>query len=79
MNLLADEDSYIVIDPDQNMLERRRIYAVRNQDGEATFKRFRADPPRLEPMSSNPEHKPIPVGAEPFTVIGRVTYVGREL
>jgi repressor LexA len=37
-----------------------RIYAVRNQDGEATFKRYRADPPRLEPMSSNPEHKPIP-------------------
>jgi repressor LexA len=79
MNLLADEDSYIVVDPDQNTLENGRIYAVCNGNGEATFKRFRADPPRLEPMSSNPEHKPIPVGAEPFTVIGRITYVGREL
>jgi SOS-response transcriptional repressor LexA len=79
MNQLADEDSYIVIDPDQNTLENGRIYAVRNESGEALFKRFLLDPPRLEPMSTNEEHSAIPLGQEPFTVIGRVTYVGRQL
>lgn len=79
MNELADEDSYIVIDPDQNALEDGRIYAVRNADGEALFKRFRLNPPRLEPMSSNEAHQPFLLGQEPFTIIGRVTYVGREL
>jgi repressor LexA len=44
MNLIADEDSYIVVDPDQNALEAGRIYAVRNGDGEATFKRYRLGP-----------------------------------
>jgi repressor LexA len=79
MNLVADENSYIIVDPDQTALDNGRIYAIRNVDGEATFKRFNSDPPRLEPMSSNPEHKPILIGQELFTVIGRVTYVGREL
>lgn len=80
MNLIAgEEDSYVVFDPDQNALEEGKIYAVRNTGGEATFKRYRADPPRLEPMSSNPKHQPIMVGVEPFTIIARAIYVGREL
>lgn len=79
MNLVADENSYIVVDPDQKMLESGRIYAVCNGDGETTFKRYRADPPSLEPMSTNVEHKPMMIGEQPFTVIGRITYVGREL
>lgn len=79
MDLIADEESYVVFDPDQNSLEDGRVYAVRNAEGEATFKRYRSDPPRLEPMSSNPKHKPIMVGAEPFTVIARATYVGRQI
>jgi repressor LexA len=79
MDLIADEDSYIVVDPDQAALESGRIYAVLNSHEEATFKRYRADPPSLEPLSSNPRHKPILIGAEPFRVIGRVTYVGRQL
>jgi repressor LexA len=79
MNEVANEDAYVIFDPDQTALEDKKIYAVRNPEGEATFKRYREDPPRLEPMSSNPEHKPIMVGAEPFVVIARAIYVGREL
>lgn len=78
MDEVATEDDYVVFDPDQNALEDRKIYAVRCDD-EATFKRYRSDPPRLEPMSSNPAHRPIMVGAEPFTVIARAIYVGRAL
>jgi repressor LexA len=79
MNLIADEDSYVVFDPDQLALEEGKVYAIASEGDLATFKRYRSDPPRLEPVSSNPEHKPIMVGAEPFVVIGRATYVGREL
>lgn len=79
MNQVAGPSDYIVVDPDQANLENGRLYVVRNGDGEATFKRFRSDPPLLEPVSTNPEHRVIPVGAEPFTVVGRVIYVGKEI
>jgi repressor LexA len=79
MDQLADEESYIIVDPDQRELEIGRVYAVRNMEGEATFKRYVADPPRLMPCSNNPAHQPIPIGNEPFVIIGRVTYVSRPL
>jgi repressor LexA len=72
MNMVAHDGSIVVIDPDQPDLLDGKLYAIMNSQGETTFKRFRADPPRLEPMSTNPDHKPIPLGREPFTVIGRV-------
>lgn len=74
MNLLVGDNAIIVIDPDDMELRDGSVYAMLNGDGESTFKRFRTGPMRLEPVSSNPEHKPILLGQEPFTVIGRVTY-----
>ena len=75
----AGEDSFIVVDPDERDLLDGKAYAVSNSDGETTFKRFRSTPPRLEPCSRNEEHKPIIIGHEPFTIIGRVVYSGRLL
>jgi SOS-response transcriptional repressor LexA len=74
MDKLVGEDGLIIVDPDQRDLINGKLYCVRNIAGEATFKRYRADPPQLEPMSSNPYHTAIPLGREPFIVIGRVTY-----
>lgn len=71
--------SYIVVNPDDRELIDGRYYVVMNGDGEATFKRFCASPLSLQPCSSNPAHKPITIGGSPFTVIGRVIYVGQEL
>lgn len=79
MDLIVGPDSYIVVDPDEFELRDGKVYAMKNGDGETTFKRFRAEPPRLEPCSSNPEHKPIPFGREPLTTIGRVVWQGSEL
>lgn len=76
MDKLVTEDGFIVVDPDQMELWDGRCYAVRNDSGEATFKKFIALPPRLEPCSNNPDHQPIPLGREPFTIVGRVTYIG---
>lgn len=74
MNKLVPEDGYICVDPDDVDLIDGKTYAIRSDMGEATFKRFHASPPRLEPCSTNPSHVTIPLGRVPFTVIGRVTY-----
>ncbi|TZG28591.1 LexA family protein [Sphingomonas montanisoli] len=74
MDLIAPPGSLIVVDPEDGDLRDGKVYAIMNSEHEATFKRFRADPMRLEPVSSNPDHKPIPLGKVPFTVIGRVIY-----
>ncbi len=76
MDRIVVEGGWIIVDPDQRDLIDRKLYAVRNAEGETTFKQYQADPPALLPCSSNPAHQPIPLGREPFTVIGRVTWVG---
>lgn len=77
MGNVATEDEYIVVDPDKLDLIAGKPYVVTNADGDATFKRYQPDPPRLEPDSPNPEHKPIMLGRETFLIVGQVTYAGR--
>lgn len=79
MDLIIAEGGYIVVDPDRRQLIDGKSYAVKNGEGETTFKRYKASPPQLLPCSSNPLHEPIDLGAEPFTVIGRVVWAGTEL
>lgn len=74
MDLVVREDGYAVVDPDQRELIAGKVYAFRNEHGETTFKRYVESPPRLEPCSTNPENKPILLGAEPLVVIGRVVW-----
>lgn len=79
MNLVVGADAVIVVDPEQLDLHDGRLYAIMNGEGETTFKRYRNDPPRLEPVSSNPEHKTMQLGREPFTVVGRIVWQGSTL
>lgn len=79
MDRLVQDGGFIVVDPEDRELRDRKFYAVANGDGETTFKQFSANPMQLLPCSTNPEHQPIPLGSEPFTVIGRVIYVGQDL
>ncbi|WP_230770622.1 LexA family protein [Sphingomonas sp. Leaf4] len=75
MDLLVEDGSMIVIDPDDRSLYPGRFYVILNEDGEATFKRFEADPARLVPCSSNERHQPIVIGSDDhFTVVGRVIW-----
>lgn len=74
MNRLVGDGAIVIVDPDQLDLLEGKLYAMMNGEGETTFKRYRNDPPRLEPVSSNPDHKAIPLGREPVTVIGRVVW-----
>lgn len=75
INRVAISGSYVAIDPSNPTLNDGSIYAVQNAEGEATLKRFRRNPDRLEPDSTNPEYKPILLGSEAITVIGRATQV----
>lgn len=72
MDLLIPTGGYVLVDPEDGELRDGRVYAVMNGDGETTVKRYRAEPARLEPCSSNPSHKEMLLGSEPITVIGRV-------
>lgn len=75
MDKLVGPDGFVVVDPDQAELLADRVFAVINDDGETTVKRYRATPPRLEPCSNNPAHMPIMIGQQGFRVIGRVVEV----
>lgn len=72
MDLILPERSYAVIDPDQKRLTDKRVYLIQNSNTETTIKRYRSDPARFEPVSSNPEHNVIHIGEHEITVIGRV-------
>ncbi|QEH81022.1 LexA family transcriptional regulator [Sphingomonas sp. C8-2] len=72
MDLIVPDGSTLVIDPDDLKLWPGRRYVVQTEDGQTTFKEFQADPARLVPCSSNPEHKEIMLGSEPVKVLGRV-------
>jgi len=76
---VAPDGSYVTIDPTMPALVDGGLYAVQNGEGEATIKRFRRGPDRLEPESSNPAHQTIKLGNEPITIIGRATSVTRQL
>ncbi len=72
MDRVAQEGEQVIVDPRDLDLVSGKYYVVRNAAGETTFKQYCENPARLEPCSSNLAHKPILVGQEGFTVIGRV-------
>lgn len=79
LDKIAPDGSYVAIDPTDPTFAEGSVYAVQNADGETTLKRFRRGPDRLEPVSNNAVHRPIMLGADAITVIGRATQVIQNL
>ena len=79
MDLMLPNGGYAIVDPDDTELKNGRSYVVMNGESEAMAKVYRADPPRLEPCSSNPGHQAIAIGATPFTVVGRIVGAMQEM
>lgn len=79
MNKVVPEGGYVVVDPDDRELRHGKYYVLMNDGQETTFKKFSSDPLQLLPCSNNPAHEPIPLGSEPFTVVGRVVFIGSEV
>lgn len=72
MDMLINDGGYVYVDPDDRDLIDGKVYAVMNGNNETTAKRYKANPARLVPCSSDQAHKEIIVGENPFTVIGRI-------
>lgn len=78
MDKVAKDGAIIVIDPDDVDLYPLELYVVRC-DGEATFKQYLDSPPRLVPLSSNPDHKPINISTDrDWFVEGKVLWVAKR-
>lgn len=71
MDRISPPDSIIVINRNDKRLVTNACYVIADHEGNATYKRFRADPMRFEPVSTNPNHEPIFPDHEPV-IIGRV-------
>jgi len=79
MNKIAPDGSYIVVDRSDRTLiaGKSYIFAI---NGEATFKRYRAKPLRLEPLSFNPDHSYIELeNLGDIQVVGRVVKVFMDI
>lgn len=71
MDRISPPDSVIVANRRDKRLVPNGCYIIGDGDGGATYKRFRPEPMRFEPVSTNPTHEPIFPDHEP-TIIGRV-------
>jgi len=71
MDRMVPDGATIIIDPDDRDLWDGAQYVVRGSEG-TTFKEYHANPARLVPLSSNPDHREIRLGDEPIEVLGRV-------
>jgi repressor LexA len=79
MNNFVPDGGRVIVDPEDKALYPRRFYVVQS-GGETTFKRFFADPARLEPCSSNPAHEAITIGGDvAFSIVGRVLWQASRL
>lgn len=76
MDLLIESGGYVLIDPAQRQLYDGKVYLIENAEYETTVKRYRANPARFTPMSSNPEHQEFELGDGRYKVIGRVVWKG---
>lgn len=76
MNRVAPDGSIIIVDFADKGLVSGQYYVVKHQ-GQATFKRYRADPARLEPDSTE-SHETVFVTGE-LEVVGRVVQVVTRL
>lgn len=71
MDRISPPESIIFVDRSDKVLVPNACYVISNGEGEATYKRFRSNPMRFEPVSTNPAHEPIYPSREPL-IVGRV-------
>lgn len=74
MDRISPPESVIFVDLKDRRLVPNACYVIEDaESGAATYKRYRPDPERWEPVSENKKHKAIPVKADRAPrVIGRV-------
>lgn len=71
MDRISPPGSIICVDRKDTELVPNACYVLVNGAGETTYKRFRTNPMRFEPVSTNPAHEPL-YPDEPPVIVGRV-------
>ena len=79
MDKVVPAGGIVIIDPEQFDLHEGSYYVVMNGEGDTTFKRYRSNPARLEPCSSNDSHEVMALGRDPFNIVGRVVGMYSDL
>jgi SOS-response transcriptional repressor LexA len=75
MNRIAPFGADVIVDPSDKNLFSGDMYIIGDGEGGFTFKLFKQDPARLVPLSDDPSHEVIPLGAQQIEIIGRVISV----
>lgn len=78
MDKILPEGGWAVVDPDMTSLYDEKVYLVMNADYDATLKRYRSNPARLEPVSHNPTYETIMIEPGTISVVGRVVAYGND-
>jgi SOS-response transcriptional repressor LexA len=78
MDRIAPDGAIILVNRNDDRLIDGKYYIFSLEGGEATFKRYRRDPSRLQPYSTNPDHTSIPANGDLY-VFGRVKRVIHDL
>lgn len=72
MDRISPPESIIFVNRNDKQLVANACYVIADEDGAATYKRYRpGPPPRFEPVSTNQEHEPIFPDHTPM-IVGRV-------
>ncbi|MGI3128596.1 S24 family peptidase [Nitratireductor sp. PBL-C9] len=71
MDRVAPDGAIVLVNRADDRLIDGRYYIFSHGNGAATFKRYRRNPERLQPYSTNPDHTSIPVNGDLY-VFGRV-------
>ncbi len=78
MDRISPPDSVIIVNRADKRLVANACYVIADEDGTATYKRYRPGPDRFEPVSTFDEHKTIFPDHEP-TIVGRVKMTMLEM
>lgn len=71
MDRISPPESIIFVNRQDRRLVANACYVIGDENGGATYKRYRPDPMRFEPVSVNPAHEAIFPDHDPV-IIGRV-------
>jgi hypothetical protein len=72
MDRISPPESIIFVDRRDRKLIPNGLYVIADEEGNATYKRYRpGPPPRFEAVSMNQAHEPIFPAQEPL-IVGRV-------
>lgn len=79
MDRIAPEGATILVNRADDKLLDGRYYIFSLEGGAATFKRYRREPERLQPFSTNPDHTSFRVENGELYVFGRVRRVIHDI